>query len=164
MAVGVDRRNMGMDCLLRFCAKGMDVIRRCEMTRLYNVYPVARPFLLADATAPVAKERAMSTPAEPRRQGRTSALSTLLWIVVLPLSQAGLGYPVWGQSVRSSSPWPWLVGTPLCSLLIGVLAASRASGGLAPVQARTRGAHIGIITGIGGAVLAALLVALCDLT
>ena len=98
----------------------------------------------------------MSTPVEPSRQGLPSVLSVAPWIVLLPLAQAGLGY----LSARSSSPWSWLVGTPLCSLLICVLAAFCASGGLAPVQARRRGAHIGLIAGIGGAVLAALMAAL----
>lgn len=131
-------------------------MRRCEMTRLCSVYPVVKPFLVADATEPVEKERSMSTPVEPRRQRRSPVLSVAPWIVLLPLAQAGLGY----LSVRSSSPWYWLVGTPLCYLLIGVLAAFCASGGLAPLQARKRGAHIGTIAGIGGAVLAALIVAL----
>ena len=92
----------------------------------------------------------------PRRQRRASLLSVLPWIILLPLIQAGLGY----LSVRSSSPWYWLVGTPLCSLLIFVLAAFRATGGLAPPQARKKGTRIGIISGIGGSVLAALIVAL----
>ena len=98
----------------------------------------------------------MSTPVEPSCQRRTPVRSALPWIVLLPLAQAGLGY----LSVRSSSPWFWMIGTPLCSLLIGVLAASRASGGLAPGQARTRGVRLGLIAGMGGAVLAGLLVAL----
>ena len=131
-------------------------MRGCEMTRLCSVYPVVRPFLVADTAEPVEKERSMSTPVEPSRQRRTLVLSVAPWIVLLPLAQAGLGY----LSVRSSSPWSWLVGTPLCYLLIGVLAAFCASGGLAPGQARTRGACISLIAGIGGAVLAALIVAL----
>ncbi len=78
------------------------------------------------------------------------------WIVLLPLTQAGLGY----LSVRSSSPWYWLVGTPLCSLLIFVLTAFCATGGLAPPQARRRGVSISLIASIGGAVLDALIAAL----
>jgi len=83
-------------------------------------------------------------------------LSALPWIVLLPLAQAGLGY----LSTRSTSPWSWLVGTPLSYLLIAMLAAFCACGGLAPVQARRRGASVGIIAGLGGAVLAALIAAL----
>jgi hypothetical protein len=98
----------------------------------------------------------MSTPIAARRHRRTPVLSAVPWIALLPLTQAGLGY----LSARSSSPWSWLIGTPLSYLLIAMLAAFCACGGLAPVQARRRGASVGIIAGLGGAVLAALIAAL----
>ena len=98
----------------------------------------------------------MSTPPAARRHRRTSVLSVVPWIILLPLAQAGLGY----LSARSSSPWYWLVGTPLSYLLIAMLAAFGACGGLAPVPARRRGASVGISAGSGGAVLAALIAAL----
>src|ERR1700680_5343038 len=88
-------------------------------------------FLVSEATETVQKEISMSTPPAARRHRRTSALSALPWIVLLPLAQAGLGY----LSARSSSPWYWLVGTPLSYLLIAMLAAFGACGGLAPVPA-----------------------------
>jgi hypothetical protein len=98
----------------------------------------------------------MSMPSAARRHRRTSVLSALPWIVLPPLTQAGLGY----LSARSSSPWYWLVGTPLSYLLIAMLAAFCACGGLAPLPARRRGARVAVIAGLGGAVLAALIAAL----
>ena len=98
----------------------------------------------------------MFTPAAPRHPRRTFVLSVVLCIVLLPLTQAGLGY----LSARGQSPWYWLVGTPMCYLLVSGLGAFCAVGGLVPVRARRRGSLIGIIAGIGGAVLAALIVAL----
>lgn len=80
----------------------------------------------------------------------------MIWTVLLTLTQAGLGY----LSARSSSPWSWLVGTPLSYFLISALAAFCATGGLAPPRSRRRGTHIGLNTAIAGAVLAALIVAL----
>lgn len=101
----------------------------------------------------------MSTPiipTTPTHQRRIFVLSVAFCIVLLPLTQAGLGY----LSVRGSSPWYWLIGTPVCYLLISGLAAFCASGGLAPVRARKRGSLIGTIGGLGGAVVAALIAVL----
>jgi hypothetical protein len=98
----------------------------------------------------------MSTPVAPKHHRSTFVLSVALCIVLLPLTQAGLGY----LSGRDQSPWYWLVGTPICYLLICGLGAFCTAGGLVPVQARRRGSLIGIIAGVGGAVMAALIVTL----
>ena len=90
------------------------------------------------------------------RHHRSTFVLVALCIVLLPLTQAGLGY----LSGRGQSPWYWLVGTPICYLLISGLAAFCAAGGLVPVQARRRGSLIGIIAGIVGAVITTLIVAL----
>lgn len=109
-----------------------------------------------EATEAVQKEGSMSTLVAPRRPRSTFVLSVALCIVLLPLTQAGLGY----LSGRGSSAWYWLAGTPLCYLLICGLGSFCAAGGLVPVRARRRGSLIGTIAGIGGAVMAALIVAL----
>jgi hypothetical protein len=108
-----------------------------------------------DAIAAIQKERSMSTAIAPGHHRSTFVLVALC-IVLLPLTQAGLGY----LSGRGQSPWYWLVGTPICYLLISVLGGFFAAGGLVPVQARRRGSLIGIIAGVGGAFMAALIVAL----
>ncbi|HEX9133616.1 MAG TPA: hypothetical protein VF844_15095 [Ktedonobacteraceae bacterium] len=97
----------------------------------------------------------MSTEVGPRRLRSSSVLSVALCVVLLPLSQAALGY----LSGRGQSPWYWLAGTPLCYLLICGLGAFCATGGLAPAQARRKGSLFGIIAGAGGAVVSALIVA-----
>ena len=95
----------------------------------------------------------MFTPVAPRR---TFVLSVALCIVLLPLTQAGLGY----LSERGQSPWYWLVGTPMCYFLISGLCAFCAAGGFVPLRARRRSALIATIAGVGGAIMAALIVAL----
>ena len=109
--------------------------------------------MVSEATEAVQQEESMFTPVAPRR---TFVLSVALCIVLLPLAQAGLGY----LSGRGQSPWYWLAGTPVCYFLISGLGAFCAAGGLVPVRARRRGALIATIAGIGGAVMAALIVAL----
>lgn len=94
-------------------------------------------------------------PVEPRSPRRAIVLSIALCIVLIPLTQAALGY----LSGLGQSPWYWLAGTPMCYLLICGLGAFCAAGGLVPVHARRRGSLIGVIAGIGGAVLSALIVA-----
>jgi hypothetical protein len=91
----------------------------------------------------------------PRSSRRMIVLSIAVCIVLIPLTQAALGY----LSGLGQVPWYWLAGTPLCYLLICGLGAFCAVGGLAPLQARGRGSLIGIIAGAGGAVLSALIVA-----
>jgi hypothetical protein len=76
-------------------------------------------------------------------------------MVLIVLAQAGLGY----VATRSSWPWFWLVGTPIGYLLIGGLGAFCAAGGLRAPPARSRGALLGTIGGISGAVVAALMTA-----
>lgn len=98
----------------------------------------------------------MSLPVGSRRPRRAIVLSVALCVVLIPLTQAALGY----LSGAGSVPWYWLVGTPMCYLLICGLGAFCTAGGLVPVQARRRGSLIGVIAGIGGAVLSALIVAL----
>ncbi len=98
----------------------------------------------------------MSMAVGPRRPRSTSVLSVALCVVLIPLAQVALGY----LSGLGQSPWYWLAGTPLCYLLICGLGAFCAVGGLVPVLARRRGALIGVIAGIGGAVVSALIVAL----
>jgi hypothetical protein len=78
------------------------------------------------------------------------ALSVALCSGLLLLIQAGLGY----LSVRASSPWYWLAGTPLAFLLSAALGAFYALAG--GRQARQRGARIGLLIGLGGAGAAAL--------
>lgn len=109
--------------------------------------------MVSEATEVVQQEGSMFTPVAPRR---TFVLSVALCIVLLPLAQAGLGY----LSEGGQSPWYWLVGTPMCYFLISGLCAFCAAGGLVPVRARRKGSLIGTIAGIGGAVMAALIVAL----
>lgn len=86
---------------------------------------------------------------------RPGARAILLCLVLIPLAQAGLGY----ASVRASSPWPWLAGTPMVYLLIAGLAAFIATGGLTVGAARSQGARLGVFGGISGAVVATLLTA-----
>lgn len=100
----------------------------------------------------------MSEPMAAGRSGnarRTLSRYVLLLAVALPLAQAGLGY----AAIRTSSPWFWLAGTPIAYLLIGGLVAFSAAGGLAAATARHRGAVLGSIGGVGGAVVAALVTA-----
>jgi hypothetical protein len=94
-------------------------------------------------------------PVEPRSPRRTIVLSIAVCIVLIPLTQTALGF----ASGRVQSPWYWLVGTPLCYLLICGAGAFCAVGGLAPLQACGKGSLIGVLTGVGGAVLSALIVA-----
>lgn len=86
---------------------------------------------------------------------RSGARSVLLCLVLIPLAQAGLGY----VAVRASSPWPWLAGTPLVYLFVGGLGAFIAAGRLTASAARSRGAQLGAVGGISGAVVATLLTA-----
>jgi hypothetical protein len=81
------------------------------------------------------------------------ALGVILCAILLPLAQAGLG----ALSVRMSSPWHWVVGTPLSYLVIAGLGAFSASGGLAPALARGRGSLLGVLAGGGGALIATLI-------
>lgn len=96
----------------------------------------------------------MSTPVGTRRSRRIFVLTVALCIVLLPLTQAALGY----LSTLDQSPWYWLASTPMCYFLISGLGAFCATGGLVSMQARRKGSLIGIIAGIGGAVLATLIV------
>lgn len=98
----------------------------------------------------------MPMPVATAHQRLTFILAVASCIVLLPLTQASLGY----LSARVPSPWYWLIGTPLCYLLISALAAFCASGSLMRRQARRRGSLIGTIGGLGGAALAALITAL----
>src|SRR5262249_7847816 len=102
---------------------------------------------------------AMSAPVASGNSGttsrRTCAGCVLLWLVVLPLAQAALGY----CAQRTAWPWVWLVGTPIAYLLSGGLAAFGATDGLATAPARERGALLGSIGGVSGAVVAALVTA-----
>ena len=136
--------------------KPRDVVKCLTGACVYIVVFRGMLYLVSDATEAVQEEGSMSTPVAPRRRRSTFVLSVALSIVLLPLTQAGLGY----LSERSQSPWYWLVGTPMCYLLISGLGAFCATGGLVPVRARRRGSLIGIIAGIGGAVMAALIVTL----
>jgi hypothetical protein len=96
----------------------------------------------------------LSTPVGPRRSRRSFVLSVALCIVLLPLTQAALGY----LSTLDQSPWYWLASTPMCYFLISGLGAFFATGGLVSMQARRKGSLIGIIAGTGGAVLATMFV------
>ena len=98
----------------------------------------------------------MPTPVASARQRLTFILAVVSCIVLLPLTQASLGY----LSARVPSPWYWLIGTPIYYLLISALAAFWASGSFIARRARRRGSLIGTIGGLGGAALAALITAL----
>lgn len=89
------------------------------------------------------------------RARRRGTRSVLLCLVLLPLAQAGLGY----AAIRAPSPSIWLAGTPLAYLLIGGLGGLSATGGLAPTAARRRGAGVGAVGGLSGAVVATLVTA-----
>jgi hypothetical protein len=97
----------------------------------------------------------MSQPVASGNSRRTFALAVVLCIFLLPLAQAGVGY----LALFASWPWFWLVGTPIGYLLIGGLGAFCAVGGLAAAQARSRGALLATLGGVGGALVAALIVA-----
>lgn len=95
-----------------------------------------------------------SPPVASPHSRRTRALSLVLCTVLVPLAQIGLGY----LSFRTTSPWFWLVGTPLAYLLIGGLTALYATGGLSAEQARGRGPQLAVIGCLLGGLVAALLV------
>ena len=95
----------------------------------------------------------MALPALRRQPRRALALGVLLCVILLPLAQAGLG----ALSSHASSPWYWLVGTPLSYLMIGGLGAFCVTGGLAPPQACARGSLVGLLAGSGGAAVATLI-------
>lgn len=95
-------------------------------------------------------------PVATAHQRLTFILAVASCIVLLPLTQASLGY----LSARVPSPRYWLIGTPLCYLLISALAAFCASGSLMRRRACRRGSLIGTIGGLGGAALVALITAL----
>jgi hypothetical protein len=112
--------------------------------------------MMSETTTAAQKEGSMSAPVASRHPRTTFVLSVALCIVLLPLTQAGLGY----LSQRGQSPWYWLVGTPICYFLISGLGAFCTAGGIALARARRRGSLIGTIAGIGGAVMAALIAAI----
>src|SRR5260370_4017914 len=83
------------------------------------------PIMQSTATASgKQKGGSMPTPVASAHQRLTFILAVASCIVLLPLTQASLGY----LSARVPSPWYWLIGTPLCYLLISALAAFCASG------------------------------------
>jgi len=81
--------------------------------------------------------------------------SALLVVVLVPIVQVGLGY----LSGSTSSPWFWLVGTPVAYLLLGGLAAFSAVGGLPAPLARSRGIRTAAVGGLLAGLFAALLTA-----
>ena len=87
----------------------------------------------------------MMAPGAPGPSRRGAALSVALWSGLLVLIQAGLGY----LTVRASSPWYWLAGTPIAFLLIAAL-------GAFSVPADRRAPRLGLLIGAGGATAAAL--------
>ena len=98
----------------------------------------------------------MSTSVAHRRSRTTLVISLALCIILLPLTQAALGY----LSARSQSPWYWLAGTPISYFFICGVAAFCVAGGVAPIQARKRSVQIGAFASIGGAVMTALIATL----
>ncbi len=82
-------------------------------------------------------------------------LSTLLNSALLLLMQIGL----WYVSMRTAQTLWWLIGTPLCSFLIGGQGAFWATGSLASQQSRRRGTLIGA----GSVMLAALILLLLSI-
>lgn len=98
------------------------------------------------------KERSISTSLEPQPRVRSLLLSAILWIILSLLIQIELIR----YAFTSASGWPWLAGTTLCYLLVGLLAAFRAGGYRSRGQAVKRGAFIGFIVGAGSVVLVAL--------
>jgi hypothetical protein len=91
---------------------------------------------------------------------RTSTRRTLLppvalCIILIPLAQFALGI----VSLKSASLWPWLAGTPVAYFLIGALGAFLAAHGLTSAQARWRGSLVGVSVGVGGGLIATLIVA-----
>src|SRR5690242_6519943 len=97
----------------------------------------------------------MALPA-PRHQPRhLLTLGISLCVILLPLAQAGF----WMLSLRMSSPWYWLAGTPLSYLIIAGVGAFCMTGELTRAQAGSRGALVGVLAGSGGAVSATLVLA-----
>lgn len=94
-----------------------------------------------------------------RHHRRIVVLSTLLSSVLLLLMQTGL----WYVSVHTDQTLWWLIGTPLCSFLIGGQGAFWATGSLASQRSRRRGALIGTLIGIGSVILAALILLLLSI-
>jgi MFS family permease len=90
-----------------------------------------------------------------RRHRRIVVLSTLLSSILLLLMQTGL----WYVSVHTDQTLWWLIGTPLCSFLIGGQGAFWAMGSLVSRRARRKGALIGI----GSVILAALILLLLSI-
>lgn len=97
----------------------------------------------------------MALPTPRRQSRRLLTLCIVLCIMLLLLAQAGFG----ALSLHMSSPWYWLVGTPLSYLVIAGLGAFSMTGGLAGAQARARGSVVGVLAGSGGAAAATLVAA-----
>lgn len=94
----------------------------------------------------------MLAPVAIRRTRTAFILIVSLFIVLLVLAQVALVY----LSARNSSLWYWLAGTPLCYFFVSALSAFWAAGG----PGRRGGARIGVIIGIGGIAVAALVLAI----
>lgn len=96
------------------------------------------------------------TTAIPQRAPKSNlVVPIVLGIVLVPLAQLGVAYlgGRWGSLIG------WVVGTPICYFLIGGMVAFTTVSGLAPSQARGRGAWVGFTAGISGACTAGLIVA-----
>ena len=93
------------------------------------------------------KDQPVSTTEARRAPKFPVTVPIILGIFLVPLSQIALVYlgRYWGPTLI------WIGGTPLAYFLIGGLSAFSAVRGLPPAQASSKGALVGLITGISGA-------------